>query len=118
VGVTGLTGEIYGRVHMHICIQPVKTFFQLKPLHHQCRRKGRKNPKNRYPAMASLEGLFSTATPAGFGSSVGLDFFETQLVESEARTSVEDVNDDLKIEVELFESLPSVISTLFRTGIS
>ncbi|KNE97323.1 hypothetical protein PSTG_09434 [Puccinia striiformis f. sp. tritici PST-78] len=60
--------------------------------------------------MVSLETLFSNATvpgavgSSGFGSSVGLDFFETQLVESEARTEVEDVDDDLKIEVELYKN--------------
>ncbi|KAI7961527.1 hypothetical protein MJO28_002016 [Puccinia striiformis f. sp. tritici] len=60
--------------------------------------------------MVSLETLFNNTTSpgsagiGGFGSSVGLDFFETQLVESKARTEVEDVDDDLKIEVELYKN--------------
>ncbi|WAR61171.1 hypothetical protein PtB15_13B423 [Puccinia triticina] len=61
-------------------------------------------------AIASLESLFSNATgtggegSGGFGSTFGLDFFETQLVESQNKTTVEDVNDDLKIEVELYKN--------------
>ncbi|KAI9618370.1 hypothetical protein KEM48_006823 [Puccinia striiformis f. sp. tritici PST-130] len=60
--------------------------------------------------MVSLETLFNNTTSpgsagiGGFGSSVGLDFFETQLVESKARIEVEDVDDDLKIEVELYKN--------------
>ncbi|KAA1064903.1 rRNA-processing protein and EBNA1-binding protein ebp2 [Puccinia graminis f. sp. tritici] len=95
----------------HACIteilHPVETSFAVL-----CPPKQDPTPKTRHrshinPNMASLESLFSNPTataPGGFGASVGLDFFETQLVDSQARTSVEDVNDDLKIEVELYKN--------------
>jgi len=64
-----------------------------------------RNSPKKHLTMVSLEGLFSNSSaPGAFGATVGLDFFETQLVESEARTTVEDANDDLKIEVELYKN--------------
>lgn len=58
--------------------------------------------------MSLLDDLFggdqSRPGKTGFSSSLSLDFFETQAIQSQTRTTIEDVNDDLKVEVELYKS--------------
>ncbi|MBW0480516.1 hypothetical protein O181_020231 [Austropuccinia psidii MF-1] len=37
-------------------------------------------------------------------TSTSLDFFETQVIQSQSRTQIEDMNDDIKIEVEIYKN--------------